>query len=92
MTLKSLLNGSMNALPGPQTNNVASCSPAQKRHVNAAARAGRFRTCLDQGGAGEQDPTIAAVPIAARVPVICFGIGAMVQDSFNQICTLFAAA
>lgn len=78
-----LLNGSMNVRSaGPQTNNVA----------ELFARAGRgLATLLPVPAifghaatkvALEQDPTIAAVmDFANRVPVLCFGIGAMVEDS-----------
>lgn len=78
-----LLNGSMNVRSaGPQTNNVA----------ELFARAGRGSATLlpvpaifghaATKTALERDPTIAAVlDLANRVPVICFGIGAMVSDS-----------
>lgn len=78
-----LLNGSMNVRSsGPQTNNVA----------ELFARAGRGTATLLPvpaifGHAAtkvalEQDPTIAAVlDLANRVPIVCFGIGAMVPDS-----------
>ena len=78
-----LLNGAMNVRSaGPQTNNVA----------ELFARAGRGSAMLlpvpaifghaATKAALEQDPTIAGVlDFATSVPVICFGIGAMVPDS-----------
>jgi deoxyribonucleoside regulator len=78
-----LLNGAMNIRSaGPQTNNVAelfaraaqgtaTLLPVPAIFGHAATRA-----------ALEQDPTIAAVlDMGRKVPVICFGIGALQPDS-----------
>lgn len=78
-----LLNGSMNIRSsGQQTNNVAelfaSAGKGSAMLLPVPAVFGHAAT----KAALEQDPTIAAVlDFAARVPVICFGIGAMVPDS-----------
>jgi deoxyribonucleoside regulator len=78
-----LLNGSMNVRSsGPQTNNVAelfaSAGKGTAMLLPVPAVFGHAAT----KAALEHDPTIAAVlDFAARVPVICFGIGGMVPDS-----------
>jgi deoxyribonucleoside regulator len=78
-----LLNGSMNVRSsGPQTNNVAelfaSAGKGTAMLLPVPAVFGHAAT----KSALEHDPTIAAVlDFAARVPVICFGIGGMVPDS-----------
>lgn len=78
-----LLNGSMNIrASGPQTNNVAELFARAGRGtatlLPVPAIFGHAATKL----ALEQDPTIAGVlEFANRVPVVCFGIGAMVADS-----------
>jgi deoxyribonucleoside regulator len=78
-----LLNGSMNVRSsGPRTNNVAelfaSSGKGSAMLLPVPAMFGHAATKQ----ALEHDPTIAAVlDFAHRVPVICFGIGAMVPDS-----------
>lgn len=78
-----LLNGSMNVRStGPQTNNVAeqfaNAGGGAATLLPVPAVVGHAATRL----ALEQDPTISGVlDFAVRVPVICFGIGAMVPDS-----------
>lgn len=78
-----LLNGSMNVRSsGPQTNNVAELfASAGKGSATLLPVPAMFGHAATKA-ALEQDPTIAAVlDLANRVPVICFGIGAMVPDS-----------
>jgi deoxyribonucleoside regulator len=78
-----LLNGSMNVRSsGPQTINVAELfASAGKGSATLLPVPAMFGHAATKA-ALEQDPTIAAVlDFAARVPVICFGIGAMVPDS-----------
>jgi deoxyribonucleoside regulator len=79
-----LLNGSMNVRSsgGPQTNNVAELfASAGKGSLTLLPVPAIFGHAATRA-ALEHDPTIAAVlDLAYRVPVVCFGIGAMVPDS-----------
>ena len=78
-----LLNGSMNVRSsGPQTNNVAELFALAGRGTATLLPVPAIFGHAATKVALEQDPTIAAVlDLANRVPVICFGIGAMVHDS-----------
>jgi len=78
-----LLNGSMNVrYSGPQTNNVAELFASAGKGIATLLPVPAVFGHASTKQALEHDPTIAAVlDFAARVPVICFGIGAMVQDS-----------
>jgi len=78
-----LLNGSMNVRStGPQTNNVAELFASAGRGSATLLPVPAIFGHAATKAALEQDPTIAAVlDFATSVPVICFGIGAMVPDS-----------
>jgi deoxyribonucleoside regulator len=78
-----LLNGSMNVRStGPQTNNVAELFASAGRGSATLLPVPAIFGHAATKAALEQDPTISAVlDFAASVPVICFGIGAMVPDS-----------
>jgi len=78
-----LLNGSMNVRStGPQTNNVAELFASAGRGSATLLPVPAIFGHAATKAALEQDPTISAVlDFATRVPVICFGIGAMVPDS-----------
>jgi deoxyribonucleoside regulator len=78
-----LLNGSMNVRSsGPQTNNVAELFASAGNGVATLLPVPAMFGHAATKEALEHDPTIAAVlDFGARVPVICFGIGAMVPDS-----------
>ena len=78
-----LLNGSMNVRStGPQTNNVAELFASAGRGSATLLPVPAILGHAATRAALEQDPTIAAVlDFAMNVPVICFGIGAMVPDS-----------
>lgn len=78
-----LLNGSMNIRSsGPRTNNVAELFAAAGRGTATLLPVPAIFGHAATKAALEQDPTIAAVlELASSVPVICFGIGAMVPDS-----------
>jgi deoxyribonucleoside regulator len=78
-----LLNGSMNVRSsGPQPNNVAELFAGAGRGSATILPVPAIFGHAATRAALEHDPTIAAVlDFAHRVPVVCFGIGAMVPDS-----------
>lgn len=78
-----LLNGSMNVrASGAAANNVAEAFAAAGRGSATLLPVPAIFGHAATRAALEHDPTIAGVlDLARRVPVICFGLGAMVPDS-----------
>jgi deoxyribonucleoside regulator len=78
-----LLNGAMNIRSaGPQTNNVAELFARAARGTATLLPVPAIFGHAATRRALEEDPTIAGVlELGRKVPVICFGIGALTSDS-----------